>query len=94
MADAVLVLDSGGLRSFACPELVSWRVEAHGDVGNLPAPGGPMRIIRIDSALGCLLPPASSRCSSSHILDSSLCTWSFKFETMSSVIGAIVRERL
>lgn len=65
-----------------------------GELGNLPAPGGPMRIIRIESALGCLLPPASSRCSSSHILDSSLCTWSFKVETMSSVMGAIVSERL
>lgn len=51
MADAVLVLDLGGLCSFTCARVSIVRVLLVG-MDDIPAPGGPIRIMRMASAEG------------------------------------------
>jgi len=49
MADAILVLDLGSLCSFACARVsIVWSLLFQ--VADIPAPGGPIKIMRIASA--------------------------------------------
>jgi hypothetical protein len=90
MADTVFVLDLGCLRALSYARLSA--ICKNHEVGfhHVPAPGGPIRIIRMlpVSLLELLLLP-SSLVSSSDMRFSSLCTSALRSATALSVMGAI-----
>lgn len=91
MANAVFVLD------LRCLCTLSYKTDQQrlerrlNVVGELPAPGGPIKIMRIEPAEEAELPPLPDNlASSSATRDSSLWTKSFRSLTTWSGIGAIV----
>jgi hypothetical protein len=93
MADTVFVLNFRCLGSLACKAY--WQSTCDSDMGfpSLPAPGGPIKIIRIDCE-GVLefVPSPPSRSSSCRTRVSSFATRSFRSVTVSSLIGAMLRK--
>jgi hypothetical protein len=94
MADAVLVLDFWCLSTLpcktCCQQLNKLFFAAASDS---PAPGGPIKIIRIDSeTVFGLFPPSPSLCSSWCTRASSLWTRSLRSETVLSVMGAMMKK--
>ena len=92
MADAVFVFDIGCLGSFAFIKTISQYGPSRCTLSS-PAPGGPIRIMRIASVVDLDFDPSSwKRASSCRTRDSSLWTRSFRSCTVSSLIGAILGE--
>ena len=95
MASTVLVLDPRCLRAFAYPRVLAHHdCDCRGQHGLSPAPGGPIKIMRMlleEDGAGAACP--DSLCSSSTMRFSSRETNCLRSSTAVSVMGAIVSAR-